>query len=535
MSSGSHDPTSSAWGSEVIEDVYGGHAGLVYASRPRSVVDLIDPEESWPGRIYLVQGERRFSHEQFRRAIPRGAALLARRGVTRGDRVMVLAYNSPEFALALWSIWWLGAVAVFGNRWWHKAEADGAVARTAPALVLTDSGEGEWSVPVLPMSRLAATWDEVAWDEGAAPRLPAPANAEDDPALIVFTSGSTGDPKGVVLSQRSVVANQQNLLVRQRRLPGRDRQGDEQQVLLVCTPLFHIGGMSHILAPLITGGRLVLSEGRFDPGQVLGLIERERVQVFGGVPTMAIRVIEHPEFERFDLSSLRAFPLGGAPVPEPLLERMAEKIPQLQRRGLANSWGMTESGGYVTAANSADMARFPGTVGRPYPCAEIKTDSQSGEVMVRSPTVMLGYLGGPSGVVDADGWLRTGDVGHVNEEGYLFLDGRAKDIVIRGGENVACAHVERALLEHPDVAEAAVFGVPHPEWGETVAAVVVERSARALSPELLEAHLKKRLANFEIPEQWQFQREPLPTLPGEKVDKMRLRQQLSSGPGMAGR
>jgi acyl-CoA synthetase (AMP-forming)/AMP-acid ligase II len=479
---------------------------------------MLDGTDRWPDREYLIQGERRITHARLRESIPAAAGRLAASGVGPGDRVMILAYNSPEFVIALWSIWWLGAVAVFGNRWWHPGQTERALAETGSRLLITDRSDRASPVPAVPISDLGHPAGPAA--------ASAPPDDEDAPALIVFTSGSTGAPKGVVLSHRSVVANQQNLLVRQGRMPGGPRDDAPPTVLLVCTPLFHIGGVSHMLTPLITGGTLVLTEGRFDPRQVLDLIERERIHVFGGVPTMAIRVIEHPEFSRFDLSSLRAFPLGGAPVAEALLHRLAAKVPQLGRRGLANTWGMTESGGYVTAGNSADMARFPGTVGRPYPCAEIRiapdADGPSGEVLVRSPTVMLHYLGGPDGTVDEDGWLHTGDIGHINDDGYLFLDGRAKDIVIRGGENVACAHVEGALLEHPDVLEAAVFGAPDADLGETVVAVIVTADGRPLDEGGLREHLASRLAYFEIPAQWFFRTEPLPTLPGEKIDKVRL-------------
>lgn len=513
-----------AWGSEVTTGSYGGRPGLVYSTRPHSVLEMLEGTDAWADREYLVWGDRRITHSEFAWSIRTAAGRLAAAGVGPGDRVMILSYNRPEFVTALWSIWWLGAVAVFGNRWWHPGQTEKALSETEATLLITDVDQPAWATPTQAIRELG-----YPGDLGEGGPVPAGIEDEDAPALIVFTSGSTGSPKGVVLSHRSVVANQQNLLVRQGRLPGGDRQGRPPQVSLVCTPLFHIGGVSHILTPLITGGTLVLSQGRFDPAQALRLIQQERIQIFGGVPTMAIRVIEHPDFDSYDLSSLKAFPLGGAPVADALLERLATKVPQLRNRGLANTWGMTESGGYVTAANAADMARFPGTVGRPYPCAEIRIDpiagEVSGEVLVRSPTVMLHYLGGPDGTIDASGWLHTGDVGHVNKEGYLFLDGRSKDIIIRGGENVACAHVEGALLEHPEVVEAAVFGTPHPDLGEAVTAVLVLATASTLQPDDLAKHLTSRLAYFEIPERWSFRTEPLPTLPGEKIDKVRLKEE----------
>jgi acyl-CoA synthetase (AMP-forming)/AMP-acid ligase II len=329
-----------------------------------------------------------------------------------------------------------------------------------------------------------------------------------------------------------VVANQQNLLVRSRKVPSGELGRGSQDVVLAVTPLFHIGGLSSMVTQLITGGRLVLTEGRFDAGAVLELIERERVTRWGGVPTMAARVLAHPDFDHRDLSSLRSFPLGGAPVTADLLRRMRDKLPQLEHRGLANTWGMTESGGFVTVAGNRDLERYPGTVGRPYPVAELRiaqpeADAGHGEILLRSPTVMLGYLGPDDGTVDDDGWLHTGDLGWLNEEGYLFLAGRSKDIVIRGGENIACAHVEKALLSHPDVVEAAVFGLPHPDLGEELAAAVTVREGSGQGPDGLRDYLRARLAHFEVPTRWQVSGDPLPTLPGEKIDKRALRARLA--------
>ena len=194
-------------------------------------------------------------------------------------------------------------------------------------------------------------------------------------------------------SSRAVVANQQNVLTRARQLPHLIPADGPQPVNLVCTPLFHIGAFATLITQTLTGGRIVFNAGRFDPAQVLALIETEGVHRWGAVPTMAVRVLEHPEFESFDLSTLRSFPLGGAPVPPVLLERMTRRLPQLRKRGLANMCGMTEGGGFLTLAGGPDLARYPGTVGRPFPTVEIAIANGgdgTGEVLVRSPTVMRG-------------------------------------------------------------------------------------------------------------------------------------------------
>ncbi|MWA03241.1 AMP-binding protein [Actinomadura sp. LD22] len=495
----------------------------------------------WADRTFIVQGRRRISFRRFLGAVELAAAELARRGVRPDDHVMLLAYNSPDWILALWAAWYAGAVPVLGNRWWSPDEIEHACGLTRPALVITDiPGPGERfpAATITPVD-LAGAFESASDDASTADleRLLAamPAPEEDTPALVIFTSGSTGAPKGVVLSHRSVIANQHNLLSRSGRLPKDLPESAPPPVTLVCTPLFHIGGISNLITNLITGGTLVLNEGRFDPAQILELIETERVQSFGGVPTMAIRVLEHPDFETRDLSSLRSWPLGGAPVPASLLESMRRKLPQLQRRGLGNTWGMSESGGFLTVAGNRDLAQRPGTVGRPYPVVEVRIgdpgETGGGEILVRSPTVMLGYLtpdGEGDGTVDADGWLHTGDIGHLDDDGYLYLDGRSKDIVIRGGENIACAHVETALAQHPDVIEVAVFGVPHPDLGEELAAVLVVRPGTAPTEDELREFLTGTLAYFEIPTLWRIRSEALPTLPGEKIDKKALRASLSA-------
>lgn len=510
------------WGNSAVEGEYAGHPGLLYSPSPGSIVEMLEHTGRWAGRDYLVQGEQRIRHDEFVRALPAAARLLAEQGVTQGDRVMLLSYNSPHFVLATWAAWWLGAVPVYANRWWSGGELDHGLSLTAPAVVLTDDSDLVAAGKGVDIAVLAPALEQ---DGGPGP---CPTEDLDSAALILFTSGSSGAPKAVELSHRSVIVNQHNLLARSRRLPHQLDDDAPQPVTLVATPLFHIGGVSNILTNLVIGGRLVLTPGRFDAGGILELIEREKVQSWGGVPTMAIRVLEHPEFDDFDLSSLRSFPLGGAPLPATLLERMSDKLPQLKKRGLANTWGMTESGGFVTVAGNADLERYPGTVGRPYPVVELRIDSPdekgSGEILVRSPTVMRGYLGMDDGTVTEDGWLRTGDLGHLNEEGYLFLDGRSKDIVIRGGENIAAAHVEKALLTHPDVVEAAVFGVPHEDLGEELVAAVVHRPGSPVSATELNDHCRESLAYFEVPTIWAIDHQPLPTLAGEKINKKAIRE-----------
>lgn len=512
-----------AWGSEVVEGHYGGHAGLLYRPRPHTFAELVTDAQRWSERTFLVQGDRRVRFAAFTNAIAAARRHLSDAGIGRGDRVILLGYNSPEWALALWSLWMVGAVPVLANRWWSPQEIEHAVTLLGPSHAICDTAlPDSVSLPTSEIADLGLFFD--------AETVQAPPFDEDDDeaaAVILFTSGSTGMPKAVELSRRAVICNQHSTLIRSNRLPDRLSRDSPQAVVLASTPMFHVGGLSNLITHFLTGGRIVFSEGRFDPRQILDLIQTEKIGVWGAVPTMAIRVLEHPDFDAYDVSSLRSWPMGGAPVTPALLDRIRAKFPRLRERGLANTWGMTESGGFLTVAVGADLTRYPGTVGRPYPVVELRIDQPDddgvGEILARSPSVMNGYVGIDDGTVDSDGWLHTGDLGHLNSDGYLFVDGRSKDVVIRGGENIACPHVEAALASHPAIAEVAAIGLPHPDLGEELAAVVVHRPATpAPTEDELRAHLDGVIAYFAIPTRWEIRTEPLPTLVGEKVDKKRL-------------
>jgi acyl-CoA synthetase (AMP-forming)/AMP-acid ligase II len=521
--------SSKVWSAEVRAGSYGGHDGLVYDCGPSTFDDLVSGTRVWTDRPFLVHGDRRITFTGFRTAAYAARAHLAGLGIESGDRVMVSGYNSPEWVVALWALWLSGAVPVLANRWWSSAEIDYAVEVLAPRHVLTD-GDLAVTAPCSALGDLCA-----AFDAGDVDDSPAPDTDADDPALILFTSGSSGMPKAVELSRRSVIYNQHDIMQRTGRLPHLLDDDSTQVVSLATTPMFHVGGLSSLLTHFLTGGKIVMTEGRFDAGQILALIQREGIQIWGAVPTMAIRILEHPDFDSFDLSSLKSWPLGGAPVTTALLDRIRAKLPRLRERGLSNTWGMTEAGGFLTVADARDLSRHPGTVGRPYPVVEIRIadpdDDGVGEVLARSPTVMNGYVGVDAAVlgvqaaetVDADGWLHSGDLGHLTEDGYLYIDGRSKDVVIRGGENIACPHVEAAIATHPTVVEVAALGIPHPDLGEELVAVVVHQAdAEPPTAEDLTAHVTGVLSYFAIPTRWEIRAQPLPTLAGEKIDKKSL-------------
>jgi long-chain acyl-CoA synthetase len=492
----------------------------VHTHRRTNLIELLDDASQWRGREFIVQGSARLTVEAFRQEVERASGVLAAAGVQPGDRVMLLAANGANWVVGFFAITRCGAIIMCGNSWWSAPEVSAACAASEPHLVLADRRRLE----LLPAGQARLDISQLT----AGPVLPPPERttpSEDEPALVVFTSGTTGSAKAAVLSHRSVIANQQNLLAATRRLPADLPKDHRGSVTLVSVPLFHTGGIQSILSALLTAGTLVFLEGRFDPAVVLETIEREKVRVWGGVPTMVSRVLDHPDRAGRDLSSLATVTIAGTYVPADLLERVRVELPSA-RRSAGTIYGMTEAGGTLTAVAGAAMDQRPGTVGRPLPTVELRIASADedgvGEIQAMSPTLMDGYLNDHvEEPFTSDGWLHTGDLGRVDEDGYLFVVGRSKDVIIRGGENIACPNVERILRSHPDVAEAAVVGLPDPEFGEIVAAAVVVHAGATLSSAELRDFAAAELAYFEVPSRWWFTAE-LPTNATGKVMKREI-------------
>jgi long-chain acyl-CoA synthetase len=436
--------------------------------------------------------------------------------------------------ISLWAGLRLGAVVAPGNRWWNTGEIAHAIELIEPAVIVADTEMARLPpasadpdpVTVVPVADIRAVQDEPPpGPEPPGPEPPGPpAGTEDDPALIIFTAGTTGLAKAAVLAHRSVIANLQNLLVVSKRLPHQLGAGRPPEVILQSGPLSHIGGVQSLLLATLGGNTIVFLEGRFDSGQVLDLIERERVSVWGAVPTMAIRVLEDLTLPGRDLATVRSISLGGSPVTPELSDRLRAAFPAV-RRGVSTIYGMTEAGGTVASASGALMAEHPQTAGRPMPVVEMRIgepgETGTGEIIVRTPSQMLGYWGEDAPeIIDADGWLHTGDLGRI-EDGLLYVTGRAKDVIIRGGENIAAAHVEEVLHEHPAVAAVAVVGLPDADLGEIVGAVVQLRAAATAGE--LTAFAAARLRRFQVPARWRLQEAPLPMTETGKIAKHTLR------------
>ena len=509
------------WGDQLAVETIGGVPYRMYAQRPRQVAELLGLALRWGGRAHLIQGERVVGFDGLSRGVAAKSRELATLGVGRGDRVLIMGWNSPDWVMNFWSCIHRGAIPVLANAWWGEAELDYALELIQPTLVLADSRtEG----------KILAQWRRGPWaaDENSAETLVVPSSGdvtpdrENETAVIVFTSGTSGRAKAVKLPHRALLSGLQMMLHITKQVP-LQFDASRSEIALHTGPLFHVGGPQVMLRSIAVGNTLVFLAGRFDPADVLALIERHKINRWTAVPTMISRALDHPDVNTRDLRSLAAIGMGGAPVHPDLLERLRTGLPGVDLR-VAIGYGLTENTGPATAASGADTAKYPGTSGRPLPCVEIRIDPKpdlpDGEILIRSPTLMTGYYGIDETPIDAEGWLHTGDLGRVDQTGRLWITGRSKELIIRGGENIAPAAVEKALNSLPEVSESAVIGVPHPDLGEEVMAFVVLKTPA--TAEKLQTDLKSSLASFSIPSRWHLQTEPLPTNQTGKVDKRAL-------------
>ncbi|MFA3894106.1 class I adenylate-forming enzyme family protein [Rhodococcus qingshengii] len=507
---------SERWGSDIEPATVGDLTFRMYSERPHRLGSLLTFASRWGDRAHIVQGERVVTFEQFRASVDARAHEFTSAGIGSGDRVVLLGFNSPEWIVNFWATVAVGGVAVLANAWWSEEELVSSLELVEPVLVLAD----ERIASRVPDRYKVATWSPTADPSPtAATPFVDPGTAEEDPAVVIFTSGTSGKPKGVVLSHRSLLSGLQMLLDITRRLPHLvDETAGESA--LHTGPMFHVGGVQTLLRAICVGDTLVMPAGRFDPAEAIRLVEDWKIRRWSAVPTMVTRVLEHPDVRTRDLTTLRAVTVGGAPVGAEFLERLRTGLPGVEPR-VATGYGLTENGGQGVAASGKDTVKHPGTTGRALPCVEIsiapRPELPDGEILLRSPTQMLGYLGEIESPIDSDGWLHTGDLGHLDDEGYLWITGRSKDMIIRGGENIAPASVEAALVRLPEVKDAVVFGVPHSDLGEEVAAALVLESD--VDPTQFGDRLRGTIASFAVPTRWIVVTEDFPVNHAGKVDK----------------
>lgn len=512
--------SSARWGSEVGAERIDGVPFRMYKDRPRGIDEVLPLGERWGSRPYVIQGDRVLTFAAMPSVVASKCAYLVEQGVAPYNHVLLLGFNSLDWVVNFWASVSIGAVPVLANAWWGGAEVHEAIEALNPTIILAD----ERSSAKLLSSSFKGDWYADLEGRADADQVDAlRSGSENDPASIIFTSGTSGRPKAAVLSHRALLANLQMLLNLTHRLPHQvnDASGE---VVLHTGPLFHVGGGQMLLRSMVVGNTIVMPDGKFDPGEALGLIERHKIKRWAAVPTMVSRLLDHPLLGTHDLSSLRAVTIGGAPVHGELQRQIALLLPSVSS-GVPTGWGLTENGGQATAASGHDSIAYPGSAGRPLPLAELRFVEREGfpdsEVLVRSPTQMSGYVGTVESPIDIDGWLHTGDLGHLDGDGRLWITGRSKDLIIRGGENIAPASVENALLDIRGVVEVAVVGVPHPDLGEEVCAFVVTVDPQ-MTAEGLSDQLVGRLASFAMPTVWRLQNQALPVNQTGKIDKQEL-------------
>jgi acyl-CoA synthetase (AMP-forming)/AMP-acid ligase II len=506
---------------EIVEEDARGLRLPVFKNRGRSLPDLLAASADLGDREYLVADNRRLTYAEHAKAVASLARVLADEfGVTKGDRVAIMAANCPEWIVAFWATACLGAITVGFNAWWSWRELDYAIEHSQPRVVIADAKRAALldnvDLPVLTVEQVAHL---MAADPSAAP--PDVVIDEDDPAVIVYTSGTSGRAKGALHSHRNLLAVVEYHRLNDALAAALGMPPVEPRRFLMSLPLFHIASLHNLALPrLATGDTVVIDTGRFDADRVLRLVERERITNWAIVPTMAHRIVEHGDLGHYDLSSVTALSVNSAPSSVALKDRLRDAIPAV-RDALADSYGLTESSTAATVATATDLAACPTTVGRPVASVAIQirnadggalSDGQEGEICLRSQFNMLGYWRDDEATRSAlapDGWLRTGDIGYL-QDGLLYMSTRRSDLILRGGENVYPAEVEAVLDEHPAVLECLVFGIEHVELGQEVAAVVVVRNGAEVSDAQLRAFAADRLAYYKVPVQWRLTSAPLP-------------------------
>jgi fatty-acyl-CoA synthase len=484
---------------------------------------LSDRARATPDRVAIRFLDGDLTYAALDRRATRLAAGLADRGLRRGDRLATLTGTSPDHVATLFACARLG-VALQPISWrLAPAEVAFQLADSEPALLLA-SAEHE------ALARASETSVEIA--QIADPTLEADGDVgdtaeNDDPLLLVYTSGTTGKPKGAVLTHANCFWTNLSF----------DRTAGvrDDDVVLQVLPQFHVGGWN--VQPLLAWwrGATVVLEPSFDATRALRLIEEQRVTTMMGVPATYLFLAQEPAFADADLTSLRLAVVGGAPMPESLLETWHERGVQI-----VQGYGLTEAAPNVLCLPPEDARRKLGFAGRPYPHVDVALrDPEAGallagpgvgELVVRGPNVFGGYWRNPEATAAAfaDGWLLTGDVAERDAEGFYRIVGRIKDMVISGGENVYPAEIEDVLHDHPAVLEAAVVGVPDEQWGEACAAFVVLREGMSATTDELREHCRQRLARFKVPKSFAV-RETLPRSSMGKVLKDELRATLTTG------
>jgi len=526
----------------------------VFRNRPRSLPELLQASSRFGDRTYVIDGDQRLSFAgHLRMALTLARVLRDRYAVRPGDRVAIFAANRWDWVLTFWAIAAAGAIPAPMNGWWTAEEYRHAQRLVDPVLLIGDQprlgrlNASDRACPVLALDEAA----ELARPGDGPPGEPARSatgTAEDDPALLLFTSGTTGRPKAVTLSHRSLIGFVQMSALLEAEamvaagLPVPEAAGElppGQDVALVTAPLFHVSTLQgNVILALLRGSSTVLLPGRFDPERVLATIERERVTSWSALGSAGPRVASSPAIGRYDTASVYRIGVGGAPVSPAVQQGLRAAFPSA--RALGMGYTSTEGGAVIARIGGPEYAAHPTATGRVTPTTQVEIrngagepvpEGEDGEVHVRSPYIMLGYWNDPeasAAVLKGDGWLAMGDIATI-ADGLLYINARARDMILVSAENVSPTEVEYVLEEHPDVGEAAVLAVDDDVTGDAVCAVVVPAPGARPARERLAQWCGQHLAPYKVPTRWYFTPEPLPRTASGKLVKRALRDWIDAG------
>ncbi len=529
---------------ELVEETVLGQRMQVFRTRHRSIRELLMESAIHGDKEYIVHGERRISFAEHLRSVASVARGLSENyDIQKGDRVGIAAANCAEWVIAFWAVTSLGGIVTAYNGLWTADELAYGIAHAEPRLVICDRkrlariDRTGTNVPSLEIESQFAALEATARDAD----LPDVPIAEDDPCLILYTSGTTGKPKGAVVSHRALIG-----FVKTQTLHGLERimlamrEGSVDPATapaplpprsLVTVPLFHLSGLyANVIMMLAQGATTVYRAARFDAEDVMRTMQRERVTIWSALGSSAHQVLAHEALGRYDLSSIRNVGFGGAPTSPDLQRRVAEAFPNA-RGNLGMGYGLSESGGMGAVIGGKALEARPTSTGRAAAGHSIEIRDEHdrpvptghyGEVHIRSPYLMLGYWRNEEATAKAikpGRWLATGDVGRLDADGYLYIDSRARDMILRSGENIYPVEIEHRIDAHPSVGECAVVGVDHEALGQEVKAIVVPAAGHVVDPELLRAFTAETLAAYKVPTVWEIRKSPLPRNAAGKVLK----------------
>ena len=526
---------------------------------PKSLVDLWAAAAMYAPRTFLVYEDERTTYDAFRRAAWAFANALMTLGVEKGDRVALVMRNQSEWPVCFYGAALAGAIVAPLNAWWTAKEIAYALKDSGASVAIFDEDRfarirdviGECGgirhcivarfdgdLPDGAMSLESLIGKPEAWASLPAAGAPPVAIDPEDHATLFYTSGTSGMPKGAVASHRAVTTpvlatllSQIRAYLRRGEAPPTTGPEAEQKRQLLSIPLFHVTGCFSALDVAIAIGALVVIMRKWDAETAMRLIERERINSIGGVPTIAWQLLEHPAREKYDLSTVDSVSYGGAPAAAELVRRLNNDFP---KAGAGCGWGMTETCATFTHHFGEDYAHRPDSCGPATPVADMKVVDEHGtalppgsigELLVRGPHVVEGYWNKPKETAETfvDGWLRTGDLARIDDEGFCYIVDRAKDVIIRGGENIYSAEVENVLYDHPSIMDAALVPIPHMTLGEEAGAVVTLKPGTQAGEDELKAFVGKHLAPFKIPARVILRHEPLPRNANGKIMKASLR------------